>query len=1031
MSTAELSDALPRLSGVDYVRVLDSYDEVFALYTSGDRADWTHNASVDQKAALFEVDIDGANVYLTDQASMLPLLWRNARRNELFAGDDPSEHAGKGGATSRRTSRRAQHASAHDGGRGSVQVMELAWEEHASLPADVGRQTWRYILASDCVYNEHIVSVLVQTMRRLAHPTTLVLMAQELRSDSVHQAFIDELLGHFDVWRVVPVEADETASCYGEGDAALWKTVEQLKMTVIELAATSAYERVRVMAVKYFGMLVCLFSSASSSSSSSSDISLDACPLSHPFLPRQALEQESQSVLSTLILWIPNISANGAAAILNVLAMVCRARPQFIPNIVSTLLSYYASPPPAWPAMRVRYYQKNLKVMLMSIFKCVLMDSGIGIGAATVVFHWTNKRAAQAEEASRATAPERPFDVTTLPVDVAAQLATDCLHKLSDIEFRQAAAGAPLRPLSIVGISDVMPPRKRIRVSVRDPRHRDARFAGLLHTVVESAPVEEKPAAVMVAIDETKSIAELREELIKKEAQEREMEQGAHRGADGAAATATATATTASSSTPAMMDEHMGMSTHLQGPEAMSAEESRALRGECYDRLLQDGTASSISLSVWMQILVRLAARSLHAPDHYRERLWSFMRENFDRHEELCISWLYEAWHRCDRDSYTAYAEQIYELAREHAMQQAFALGDFIQKFPHVPDSLLARLNALFDEKASLPLGIDALGVLAVQRPPMREQAFNLLLARCVDQVAPSPRLVRTVRKVYSERELDARFLIPIISGLDKMEIIETLPKIIGLLNNTEHERKIVREVLLRILTTPTTTTMGSTAAMAATSTGLKGRLAPSELLVALHTFDEHQVGIRKAAEATQICFGEKGIFTAEVLVVVMQQLLDRPMLPTLFMRTVIQSVTLYPTLSNYVITLLQKLIARQIWTNATLWQGFIRCCNLMAPKSFDLMFQLPKPQLLDLLSKEPSLKPRLREYAQQKREQRALRAGSMPITAANAEDAPGKATAEPLDLTKEDATHREEMQKENVVDHAEELLPQPSSLNE
>jgi hypothetical protein len=31
-------------------------------------------------------------------------------------------------------------------------------------------------------------------------------------------------------------------------------------------------------------------------------------------------------------------------------------------------------------------------------------------------------------------------------------------------------------------------------------------------------------------------------------------------------------------------------------------------------------------------------------------------------------------------------------------------------------------------------MGIDALSILAVQRPPIREKAFNLLLKRCIDQ---------------------------------------------------------------------------------------------------------------------------------------------------------------------------------------------------------------------------------------------------------------------------------------------------------
>ncbi|KAI8055522.1 Symplekin tight junction protein C terminal-domain-containing protein [Syncephalis plumigaleata] len=1009
--------------------------------------------------------------------------------------------------------------------------------------------------------------------------------------------------------------------CFGEGDPTLWNTVEQLKVA-IDLAAASSYDRICISVVKYFGMLICLFSPGSSS-----EISLDACNPNHPFLSRTMLEQESRSRLDRLVQWIPSTSANGVASIISVLAMICLARPQYIPNIVSTLLGYYVSPSPAWSATRVRYYKKNLKVMLMSIFKCVTISETVVIsdsymensgdvvaalkllGLEQEMVHHQHRRArllqknaaaqaAQIEESNRTTTQDRPFDITTIPSEIAAQLATDCLHKVSSIEFRQATASAPLRKLSIVGISDVMPPCKKIRVSTRDPRHRDARFTDLIQTVVEPAPVNEEPAVIMNTIDETKSIAELREALIKKEARERER--------DNSGRMATSTPTTASSldtsTTSALNDDHLVMPTNLQGPETLSDEELLELRGECYDRLLQDGNTSSIGLSVWMQILVRLAARSLHEPNHYRERLWSFIRQNFEEQQELCISWLYEAWHQCSKDDYTSYAEQLFELARDYFVNQdQSSLGGFVQSFPYVPDSLLERLNELLDMETSRLMGIDALSILAVQRPPVREHAFNLLLARCIDQdadtrsatikkvvtlvpqvtlldtmahqfarehldsivhpetiqvkeeesmhvdeesqhktedvemanasvnpststlelgvvqsialyfamcaeehsllaglfdvyiqcaasvqriirqqlypliksigmhseyllqllqdfpkggetlalriliiltdkVAPSPRLVQTVKKVYKERELDARFLIPIVSGLDKMEIIETLPKIIGLLNKTEHERKIVREVLLRILTSPSTNAAASSstnpsAMLATTPTGLKGRLGPAELLVALHTFDEQQVGIYKVAEATQICFGEKSIFTAEVLAVVLQQLLDRPVLPTLFMRTVIQSVTIYPSLSNYVITLLQKLITRHVWTNEMLWKGFIKCCKLMVPKSFDVMFQLPKPHLLNLLSKEPSLKPLLREYAQQKREQRGLRTGStttatttttnnanttnMNVSQHDTEETLVKSSVESMDKEEHHSTASvhddEEEQKENI----------------
>lgn len=65
--------------------------------------------------------------------------------------------------------------------------------------------------------------------------------------------------------------------------------------------------------------------------------------------------------------------------------------------------------------------------------------------------------------------------------------------------------------------------------------------------------------------------------------------------------------------------------------------------------------------------------------------------------------------------------------------------------------------------------------------------------------------------------------------------------------------------------------------------------------------------------KATSMCFMEKGVYTQEVLAVVMQQLMDQNPLPTLLMRTVLQSLSLYPRLSGFVMNILQRLIVKQV----------------------------------------------------------------------------------------------------------------------
>lgn len=56
-------------------------------------------------------------------------------------------------------------------------------------------------------------------------------------------------------------------------------------------------------------------------------------------------------------------------------------------------------------------------------------------------------------------------------------------------------------------------------------------------------------------------------------------------------------------------------------------------------------------------------------------------------------------------------------------------------------------------------------------------------------------------------------------------------------------------------------------------------------------------------------------MYTSEVLAVVMQQLMEQNPLPMLLMRTVIQSLTMYPRLGGFVMNILSRLIMKQVST--------------------------------------------------------------------------------------------------------------------
>lgn len=214
------------------------------------------------------------------------------------------------------------------------------------------------------------------------------------------------------------------------------------------------------------------------------------------------------------------------------------------------------------------------------------------------------------------------------------------------------------------------------------------------------------------------------------------------------------------------------------------------------------------------------------------------------------------------------------------------------------------------------------------------------------DKYPPSPALVEHVRNIYQQRVPDVRFLIPVLNGLGKKEVLSVLPKLIKL------NPDVVKKVFSRLLGT-----QGDSTAT------YPSPLSPTELLIALHNIDSTQCDMKTIMKATSICFMERTVYTQEVLAVVMQQLMDQNPLPTLLMRTVLQSLSLYPRLSGFVMNILQRLIVKQVWKQKKVWEGFIKCCQRTKPQSFAVILQLPPQFLQELLNTSPDLKTPLVEH--------------------------------------------------------------------
>uniref|UniRef100_A0A8C6ME90 Symplekin scaffold protein n=1 Tax=Nothobranchius furzeri TaxID=105023 RepID=A0A8C6ME90_NOTFU len=112
------------------------------------------------------------------------------------------------------------------------------------------------------------------------------------------------------------------------------------------------------------------------------------------------------------------------------------------------------------------------------------------------------------------------------------------------------------------------------------------------------------------------------------------------------------------------------------------------------------------------------------------------------------------------------------------------------------------------------------------------------LVTRCLhiltDKVAPSPELVERVRDLYHKRVADVRFLIPVINGLEKAEVIQALPKLIKL------NPIVVKEVFNRLLGTQHSEGSSSVSP-----------LTPGDLLIALHNIDSSKRDMRSIIKGT------------------------------------------------------------------------------------------------------------------------------------------------------------------------------------
>ncbi|XP_022140519.1 uncharacterized protein LOC111010308 isoform X2 [Momordica charantia] len=235
-----------------------------------------------------------------------------------------------------------------------------------------------------------------------------------------------------------------------------------------------------------------------------------------------------------------------------------------------------------------------------------------------------------------------------------------------------------------------------------------------------------------------------------------------------------------------------------------------------------------------------------------------------------------------------------------------------------------------------------------ISDPPQGSEHLLALVLQVLTQgTTPSSDLIATVQHLYETKLKDVTILIPMLSSLSKNEVLPVFPRLVDL--PLEKFQRALAHIL-----------QGSAYTRPA--------LTPVEVLIAIHNITPEKDGLalKKITDACSACFEQRTVFTQQVLAKALSQMVEQTPLPLLFMRTVIQAIDAFPTLVDFVMEILSKLVNKQVWRMPKLWFGFLKCAFQTQPHSFRVLLQLPPPQLENALNKYVNLKGPLAAYASQ-----------------------------------------------------------------
>uniref|UniRef100_A0A8C2DYP1 Symplekin n=1 Tax=Cyprinus carpio TaxID=7962 RepID=A0A8C2DYP1_CYPCA len=777
---------------------------------------------------------------------------------------------------------------------------------------------------------------------------------------------------------------------------ACWDMVTQLKEDVLALL-DSDNDGVRTYAIKFTESLIITLSPRTPDSDTpkkqEGDISLDKIPKDHTYIRYDTLCDEGKLALEQLLKFMvhPAISSINLTAALGSLATLARQRPMFMSEVVQAYETLHANLPPTLAKSQVSSVRKNLKLHLVSVLKhpssvdfqgqisTLLLDLGMSqseISRCTPATVQPRKRLHHEPyvEGKRTKMVEDDDDKEE-PAPVVTPKSSSTAGTQSSIDLTAEFLLPLLNPENVANlvfcfwvlatsatISVLLSPQLGVLIfsQVR---------VKLLARLVTQFEGGKKNDLLQFILEDMRGRSELAFSLLFHEYNEYLGQQPS-----GSLDSYEHCLFTLLSGLQEKPEQRDGLFTKLV-LEAPVITDSAL---EVIQRYCEDESRVYLGMSTLKELILKRPSRqyqylnvllnlSSHEKEKVRSTALSFIKRMYEKEhlkdciEKFALTYMQFLVHP-NPPSLLFGAGEDTEVAAswtEETVRQCLYL--YLSLLP-INHCLVHELAAVYTEA----IADIKRSVLRVIEQPIRGMGMSspdllllveycpkgaeTLVTRCLhiltDKVPPSPELVERVRDLYHKRVPDVRFLIPVINGLEKNEVIQALPKLIKL------NPIVVKEVFNRLLGTQHSEGSPS-----------MSPLTPGELLIALHNIDSSKCDMKSIIKATNLCFGEKNVYTSEVLAVVMQQLMEQTPLPILLMRTVIQSLTMYPRLAGFVMNILARLIHKQVWKYPKVWEGFVKCCQRTKPQSYNVLLQLPPPQLASVFERCPEMREPLLQH--------------------------------------------------------------------